>query len=74
MSIYLMNCLNLPDVIELDIIGGGEIIDENEKIYIVYESTSKGYLKYSKDWKNEEWIEEDEKDEQNSGRKELFTD
>ena len=70
LDLYLINYLNLPDVGEFDLEGGGEIIKENEEIYIVYESILKGMEDYESE--NGGWKEINERDETFSGKKRLF--
>jgi hypothetical protein len=70
LELYLVNYLNLPDTGQFELEGDGEIIQENEGLFIVYESILKGI----EDYENEEggWKEVNEKDETYSGKKELF--
>lgn len=71
-DLYLVNYLNLPDVGEFSMDGVGNIIEENDKLYIEYESITRGYESYSKDYESSEWKEVNEVDPMFSGKKRLF--
>ena len=76
LEIYLMNFLNLPDAGEFSLQGGGKIIEENDNLYLVCESTMSYYEEYDEDSdKNSEPnnpAPAPEIDEEFSGKKELF--
>lgn len=72
LDMFLVNYLNLPDVGEFSMDGGGNIIEQNDKLYIEYESITRGYESYSKDYESSEWKEVNEVDPMFSGRKKLF--
>lgn len=74
LEFYLMKLLDLPDAGEFALDGGGEIIDEDEKIFLVYESILKGYENYTREGENLGWLDVNEKDDTYSGKIELFTD
>ncbi len=77
LDIYISNYLNLPSVGDIELIGEGEIIDENDSLYLVCESKMSYYIE------DYEWPEDDEEDpedcktapeidEDYSGKRELF--
>ncbi|MCB0607534.1 MAG: hypothetical protein KDD12_07455 [Lewinella sp.] len=68
LDMYLVNYLNLPDAGEFSMTGNGEIVEENEELYIVYESILKGV----EDYETGRWKELNEKDDVYSGKKKLF--
>jgi len=72
MDMYLINKLDLPDVGEFAMEGGGKIIMEQENIYIEYESRWKGYEDFDEEFNPLGWKEVDEIDETNSGKTKLF--
>jgi hypothetical protein len=72
LDIYLINFLNLPDVGDFEMEGQGRIIEHNGEIYLEYESIMKGYLDFGEQGEKEEWVETNEREEQWSGKKELF--
>ena len=72
LDIYIINYLNLPDIGEFELVGEGEIIDENDNLYLVCESTMIGYEEYSENYDSSEWKVINERDEMYSGKKELF--
>ena len=53
--------------------GQGEIIIENENIYIDCKSIMVGYEDYNEDYSSSSWKEVNEIDEQYSGKRQLFS-
>lgn len=70
--IYIANYLNLPDVGEFVMEGGGKLTEENGEVYIQYESVMKAYEDYDEEYNPIGWKEVNEKEEAYSGKKELF--
>lgn len=70
--IYIANYLNLPDVGEFQMEGGGKLIEDNGEVYIEYESIMKGYEGYDEEFNPTGWKEVNEREDEYSGKKELF--
>lgn len=77
LDIYIVNFLNLPSVGGFELSGEGEIVDENDNLYLVCESM----ISYEiEDYEWDEDTEEDpedsktipERDETYSGKRKLF--
>ncbi len=75
LDLYITNLINLPDVGEFEMEGEGEIIKENELIFIECKSIMKGYESYDdQTWEPKGWEEVNEIDPEHSGKFELFKD
>jgi len=70
--IYIANYLNLPDVGEFHMEGKGKFIEDKGEVYIEYESIMKGYEGFDEDFNSTGWKEVNERDDEYSGKKELF--
>jgi len=68
LSLYLMNYLNLPDSGNFQMLGKGNLIIEDDDIFIIYDSVMKGV----EDHKTGGWLEMNDKMPGFSGKKKLF--
>lgn len=72
LDMYLINYLNLPTVGELELVGEGEIIDENDQLYLECESILVGFEDYSDNGNSNGWKVVNKKEEMYSGKREIF--
>lgn len=72
LDMLILNAIELPSVGEFSMDGTGEIILEDDKVYLVCESIFRGYEDYTQEGESLGWKETNEVDETCSGKIELF--